>query len=206
MTIKSPFYVIQEFISPMMCEHIVALLDWNVPDTDMEGKPIKTIKSSERPQNIIYERLVNVFPEIQAYYEFLYKGTENIIFEWFPEESKGNIQCENSSYLRRKWLRTKQRDFTGVLFLSDYQEKIPFDNEYEVYGGKLEFPQHRFGFNPQRGTLIFFPSGPHFLNITTQIYAGDLYQARIQIAAHTPYLYDPRNFPGDYQTWFTNLK
>jgi len=206
METKSPFYVIQEFISPQLCEHVVALLDWNEPDTNREGKPIKTVKSSERAQQILYERIINTLPEIQSHYGFTYKGTEDIIFEWFPSESCGTIQSENSSYLRRKWLRTKQRDITGVLFLSDYQDKIPFDNEYEVYGGKLEFPQHQFGFNPQRGTLIFFPSDPHFLNITTQIYAGDLYQARIQITAQTPYLYDARNFPGNYQTWFNNLK
>lgn len=202
---KSPFYVIREFISPLLCEGLIANLDWNVPDLDKEGNPIKTFKTNDRGQQVLYDRFVSIIPTLEQYYSFSYRGMEDIIFEWFPEGSSGIVQCENSSYVRRKWLRTKQRDFTGILFLSDYQDKVPFDNEYEVYGGKFEFPQHHFGFNPQRGTLIVFPSDPHFLNITSQIYAGDLFQARFQLAAQVPYLYDPKEFPGNYTTWFNNL-
>jgi hypothetical protein len=140
-----------------------------------------------------------------AYYQQAYKGTERMQFEWYPEGCTSEFVCENSEFLRQKWLRTKARDFTCILFLSDYQEKIPFEQEFEVYGGKLEFVQHKFGFNPKRGTLIVFPSDPHFINITTPILAGDLFQVRIQIAAKSPYLYNPQDFPGNYTTWFKGL-
>lgn len=202
---KSPFYVIQEFVSPLMCEEILDLCDFNVPDTDKDGREVLTKKSSERAESMVYERLVYALPEIQAHYQLLYKGTERISFEWFPEGSIGQHHSENSTFLRKKWMRTNARDLTGVLFLSDYQENTPFDGEYEVLGGKLEFPQHRFGFNPQRGTLVVFPSDPHFINITAKILAGDLFQARIQMAATMPYIYDPRQFPGDFTTWFKPL-
>lgn len=205
MSSKSPFYVIREFASPLLCEDIVDACDFTVPDKDKEGKEVKTQKTQERAEQYVYERLLLALPEIQAHYQFLYKGTERIQFEWFPAQSTGHLQAENSDFLRGKWLRTRVRDFTGILFLSDYQDKVPFDGDFEVYGGKLEFPQHKFGFNPERGTLIVFPSDPHFINITTEVFAGDLFQARIQIAAQSTYIYNPQSFPGNYTTWFKPL-
>lgn len=202
---KSPFYVIQEFISPLMCEEILDWCDFNVPDQDKDGNEVLTHKVSERAEGLVYERLLLTLPEIQAYYQFMYKGTERVSFEWFPENSIGEHHAENSVFVRNKWLRTKQRDFTGVLFLSDYQDDAPFDSDYEVLGGKLEFPQHQFSFNPQRGTLVVFPSDPHFINVTSRVLAGDLFQARIQIAASMPYIYNPAQFPGNYTTWFKPL-
>lgn len=202
---KSPFYVIEEFISPLMCEDVVDACNFNVPDRDKEGDYVKTTRMCESAEQMIFDRLQLALPELQAYYKLLYRGTERISFEWFPEGSKGQFQAENSEHLRGKWLRTRGRDLSAILFFSDYQDNPPFDREFEVYGGKLEFVQHRFGFNPQRGTLIVFPSDPHFINITTPVMAGDLYQARIQIASQTPYLYNPEEFPGNYTTWFKPL-
>lgn len=199
---KSPFYVIPEFISPLMCEEVIDACEFTVPELDKEGKEVKTTRTCEGAEGIIYERLFGIIPELQQYYDFEYKGTERMAFEWFPQESIGEFQCENSNFLRGKWLRTKSRDLSGILFLSDYQEQTPFEKEFEVYGGKLEFNQHAFGFNPQRGTLVLFPSDPHFINITSRVFVGDLFQARIQIAATTPYIYQPDNFPGNYTTWF----
>jgi hypothetical protein len=87
------------------------------------------------------------------------------------------------------------------LFLTDYNDKPPFDEDYEVFGGKLEFPQHQFGFNPQRGTLIAFPSEPHFINMVSSILVGSLYLTKFHIATKSPLLYDPNKFPGNYNTW-----
>ncbi len=202
---KSPFYIVEEFVSPLLCEELIEICDFTVPDSDTDGKYVKTMKSSERAEAIIYERLLLLLPELQAHYQFLYKGTKPVLFEWIPEGSRGDMGAENSNYVRGKWLRTKQRDFTGILFLCDYQDQIPFEQDFEVYGGKLEFPQHAFGFNPRRGTLVVFPSDPHFINVTADAVVGDLFQARIQIAAREPYLYDPQKFPGNYTNWFTDL-
>jgi len=202
---RSPFYVVEEFLSPLLCEEIIDICDYTVPDTNKDGKVVRSIKSNERAESIIYERLLGLLPSIQDYYNFKHKGTEPIIFEWYPEGCKGKdnpMGSENSKFVRGKWLRTHQRDITGVLFLCDYQDNPNFEDEYEVYGGKLEFPQHAFGFNPRRGTLILFPSDPHFINVTSDVFIGDLFQSRIQIAADTPYFYDPEMFPGNYTQWF----
>jgi hypothetical protein len=202
---RSPFYIIEEFVSPLACEEIIDILNFTVPDVDKEGYAIPSVRTNERAQAIIYERLLYALPEVQAYYEFLYKGTHPVEFEWFPEGSSNAPRAENSNFLKGKWLRTQAKDFTGVLFMADYQEKVPFERDYEVLGGKLEFPQHAFGFNPVRGTLVFFPSDPHFINVTTRTLIGDLYQARIHLAAQTPYVYRPEKFPGNYTTWFQTL-
>lgn len=201
-TTKSPFYIVKEFISPLMCEELIDLCEFTVPDCDKKDKEVKTLKTSEAAEAVIYERILQLVPDLQAHYTFEYKGTERVMFEWFPQGCKGDFECGNSNYLRGKWLRTKQRDFSGILFLTDYQEKTPFENTFEAYGGKLEFPQHQFSFQPQRGTLVMFPSDPHFINITSTIFAGDLFQARLHIAADIPWLYQPQQFPGNYTSWF----
>jgi hypothetical protein len=205
MKTHSPFYIIEEFISPLACEEIIDILDYTTPDVDKDNQPLASVRTNERASAIIYERLLYALPEIQAYYEFVYKGTHPIEFEWYPEGTMNKSHAENSTFLKGKWLRTHVRDVTGVLFMCDYQEKVPFERDYEVYGGKLEFPQHAFGFNPVRGTMVIFPSDPHFINATTRTAFGDLYQARIHMAAKTPYLYHPEKFPGNYLSWFKSI-
>lgn len=202
---KSPFYVVRNFISPKVCEQLIFNLNTTVPDSDKQGNYIKTCLSSEHCSSIVYKRLYDLVPTLEQHYGIQYKGTLDIGFEWFPEGSKGDIICENSQYLRGKWVRLGSNDLTAVLFLTDYQDTHHFDQEYEVYGGKLEFPQHNFGFNPERGTLVVYPSDPHFLNATSFISAGDLFQVRIQIARTQPFIYQPQKFPGNYQTWFAEL-
>lgn len=202
---KSPFKIYRQFLSPKICEHICDNLAFSYPDVDTENKPTKMVKHSEYAEKAIFQRLQPLVSDLEQYYNIEYKGTEQIMVEWFSEGVTGKPQCENSHYLKQKWVRTLPRDLTAIVFLSDYQNDANFDSDYEVYGGKLEFPQHGFGFNPERGTMIIYPSVPHFINATAEIKAGELYQARVHIAAKTPFLYDPNKFPGDYRTWFKGL-
>lgn len=202
-TSKSPFYVIENFLSPKQCEIIVDGLGFYSPDVDADDEPIKMSRHHDQFEQFVYEKFKPFIPDLEKYYNFEHRGTETIMFEFFAEGTKSNSICENSNWIRKKWVKTKDRDFSIVLFLSDYQNKIPFDSDYEVYGGKLEFPQHNFGFNPQRGTLIVFPSGPHFINAYSEIIAGDLFLAKFHLAASVPYLYDPSKFPGNYEIWFS---
>jgi len=202
---KSPFYIIQEFISPLVCENIIDDLDWLNPDLDTDGRPIKMMKFDNDIEEMLYKRLSHHIEDIEKYYSFKHEGIERINFEWYTEGTKSDPSCENSEFLRGKWVKVRKRDISGVLFFCEYSDKTPFDQEYEVYGGKLEFPQHHFGFNPQRGTLILYPSGPHFINSIAAVAAGDLFQAKFHIASTEPLLYNPRQFPGDYTVWFKNF-
>jgi hypothetical protein len=206
---KSPFFIVQDFISPLLCEHIIALTydDTFDPNVDKDGKPIMMKKMHDAVEDLICERIkTEIVPKIENHFNVKYRSINDLQIEWYPEGcNNSNFVCENSSYLRKKWVKTKDRDFTMVLFLCDYQSQVPFDGDFEVFGGKLEFPQYGFGFNPQRGTLIIYPSLPHFINVTTQILAGDLFQVRLQMTTEMPYLHNPGLFTGDYRTWFREV-
>ncbi len=202
---KSPFYVVRNFISAKQTEFIVDDLGYYTPDTDVDGKPIKMFRHHEQAEAIVYDKFKSLIPKLEKYYEFDHRGTEHMMFEYLAEGVKSEAVCDSSKWVNKKWVRTTDRDFSAVLFLSEYQDKVPFDSDYEVFGGKLEFLQHQFGFNPERGTLIVYPSGPHFINAHSEIQAGDLFIAKFHVAAQMPYLYQPVGFPGDYRTWFTDL-
>lgn len=203
---KSPFKVYRNFLSPKLCEQFSDKIAFTDPDFDTATKePLRMTKFDDDIQTAIYARFNRLVPELEKWYGFEYAGTEQIMTEWYSEGVVGKPSCDNSNYVGRKWLRTRERDFTGIVFFSDYQNQADFDTDYEVYGGKLEFGNHGFGFNPERGTLIVYPSGPHFINATAKIQAGELYQARVFIAATKPYLYDPAKFPGDYRSWFAGV-
>lgn len=202
---KSPFVVRQEFLSPLKCEEIVDLMDVTTPDVDDYNNILPSIRHNDKGEQIIFDRFQQLFNGIEKYYNVDYRGTEKMLFEWYPQGSKGKLTCDSSEYMNKKWVRTRDRDITAVLFLSDYNESAQFDSLYEVYGGKLEFPTHNFGFNPERGTLIIFPSSPHFINAVAPVQVGDLFQVRIHIATRSPFLYQPGGFPGNFLSWFPNL-
>jgi hypothetical protein len=200
--VKSPFLAVENFLSGKQCEDIVDNLGFYVPDYDTAGKPIKMSRHHERSESVIYSKFKQYLPRITEHYGIEHRGTEHISFEFLAQETFIEPMCDNSKYINKKWTRVYDRDISCVLFLCDYQDSPPFDSDFEVYGGKLEFIQHGFGFNPQRGTLIVYPSGPHFINATSTILAGDAYQAKFHIAATKPFVYKPADYPGNYLSWF----
>lgn len=202
---KSPFLVYREFISPLYCETIVGDLRFLEPDVDSDGNPTVMRRHNPAHEEELYNRLQGILPEAFQHYGAEYRATEKMWFEYLAEGAQPVPECANSQYLRKKWMRTKDRDFTAFLFLTDYSNNVPFDGEYEVYGGKLEFPQHNFSFNPERGTLIMFPAAPHFIYCNSFISAGDAFQVKMNFAAKSPYVYYPADFPGNYTSWFANI-
>lgn len=199
---KSPFYVVRDFISPLTCENIVDDCNPHIPNKDKDSNLLKTIIHNDETEEFVFNNMTDLMPSIEKYYNFQYKGINTIHFEWFPMGSMQTFNAENSIISNNKWVRNSINDFTAILFLSDYQNQPPLDNEFEVYGGKLEFLYHKFGFNPTRGTLIVFPSDPHFTNGTSRVYMGNLYQIRIQITSTPHWKYNMSEFPGNYTNWF----
>ena len=195
---KSPFLIFQNFISPLACENMILSLNTTTPDYDPQGRGIPSIRHNQKSEQIVFERTQEALPLIESHYDIKYRAFERPTFEWYVENIDEKWRCGNSEHVRNKWVRVRDRDLTGILFLMDHQDSVPFDVDFEVCGGKLEFAQHGFGFNPERGTLIVFPSGPHFLHRTAPIMAGDLFQVRFHIAAQAPFLYQPTEFPGTY--------
>lgn len=208
-THKSPFLVIQDFLSPKQADYIVDTLNIVEPDTNHDEKPIKTARFNHHCETLVFSELENIKAAVEEYYGLTWKGTEQMTFEFFPEDCANGLEptCSNSVYTNRKWVRNKPRDLTGVIFLSDYNtgSDEKFDPTFEVYGGKLQFPQYDFSFHPQRGTFVIFPAGPQFIHAVSKIEAGDLFMVRFHICADQLWPYDRKDFPGSPASWFSGM-
>lgn len=156
----------------------------------------------------LFERFKLLIPKFEQHYSgFKYRGTENPVFQQFPANKKRAEEphCENAVFKRKKWLRVKDRELTGVLWLKDYQETPPFDINTQVLGGKLEFPVYNFGFQPQKGTLVVYPASERFISLTTEVLVGELQTVRFHVAATDFWLYNPDDYKGDFRSWFADV-
>jgi len=213
--VKSPFFVVQDFLSGKMCEELISQYEVRAPNLDQDGRPTKLEKqlTPDKGQAIILEKLRPLIPLIEERYNAEYRGTEPITISHFPENEKLVAQapgCESAQFVRRKWVKTKDIDLTATVWLKDYQDQVPLDPRFEVYGGKLEFPAYDLSLVPQRGTLVIWPAGPHFITAISPVLVSDSYQLKINIALSAKdggiWLYDPRQFPcgkeGFIHSWF----
>jgi hypothetical protein len=202
-TFKNPFIVIPDFVSPLTCEDIVDRLTPAFPDLDETRRPQSSSSINRLSEIRLADYLDEAVEFVETHYDVSIKGVQPLQFEYYPEGCAATAPvCANSAYMTRQWSRTNNKDFVGVIFLSDYQEKVPFDPSYEVKGGKLQFPTHDFGFNPKRGMLVIFPGNEYFIHNTSEIFAGDLHQIKIYFTASENYVYQSRLFPGNYEVWF----
>lgn len=205
---KSPFLIQQDFISPLACEKILEDIEITQPDVDQNDKPIKTERHFLQWEQEIIERFRELIPEIESRYNATYRGLEKPLFQYYPEnagiaaESPG---CENSEYVRKKWVKVKDVDLVGYVWLKDFNSDVPLDPRFEVMGGKLEFPAYNFSLVPQRGTLVIMPAGPHFITAISPILLGSLYQIKLNISIKTKeggmWFYQPQNHPGKWSDW-----
>lgn len=209
MSSKSPFLVLKELVSPLQAEDMVARLNHTIPNTDQKGHPTVTFKGNRLSESRVAATFNQLLPVIEEYYEFQTKTLTPFTFEWYPAGYSGQPPTSEGCQLISKrgqsalWHKIHDYDFTVVLFLNDFSDDTRFDERFEVRGGKLEFPTHEFGFNPERGTAIVYPCCPNFINAVSPVEAGDSNIARFHIIAKEEYKYDMERFPGDYTTWFS---
>jgi hypothetical protein len=197
--------IFQDFLSPKQCDAILDQVRLVAPNLDKEGNPAKMERFHNDAEDQIFDKFQPLIPQIEAHYDLKHKGTERLLFQCFPEGMATIAEaphCESSAMVRKKWVKVRDRDLTGILWLKDHQHEPPLDLKTEVYGGKLEFPIYNFSLQPQRGTLVLYPAGPHFITATSQVLVGDLYAVRFHIAADGIWIYQPSNFPGNYVEWF----
>ncbi len=205
---SSPFVIIQDFISPSMCEKMIDDINIKMPNLDASGKPQKLERHNLFWEQDITERFRELIPVIESNYDCEYSGLTQPVFQYYPENPSSPAEqpgCENSKYLRKKWVMHKDVDLVGFIWLTDFNQNVPLDPRIEVFGGKLEFPVHNFSLVPQRGTLVLFPAGPHFITVTSPILLGDLYQIKLNVSVKAKgggrWFYQPSNFPGTYSDW-----
>lgn len=209
--VKSPFFIIDNAVSPARCELLVKELSLFPPAHDEDGKPLKyervlSTANYVEPLKLVLEEHI---ASIEDRYNCSVKGMENPVFQQFHEDPSKPCQphgCENAKYLRKKWVKVKDIDLVGYLWLKDHNSGVPLDPRFEVYGGKLEFPAYDFSLLPQRGTLVLFPAGPHFITAISPVLYGSLEQIKVTVKMTTtdggPWLYQPTSFAGTWQNWF----
>ena len=61
----SPFYIIQDFVSPMMAEDIVDSINFSKPDYDPHGKMLKSLFFLSDIDDVIFERLKEFIPKLE---------------------------------------------------------------------------------------------------------------------------------------------
>lgn len=203
---KSPFLVFQDFLEDAACDRIASQVRVT-PSLDPEGVPQSMLRHHESSEVELFELFKPLIPKLEKHYGITYKGTEHLIFQQFPVTNKQaeTPHCENAVFKRKKWLKVRDRDLTGILWLKNFQDQPPFDLDKEVLGGKLEFPVYQFGFQPQKGTLVVYPACERFISLTAPILVGELQCVRFHIAAEGIWIYNPQDFPGDYRSWFNNV-
>jgi hypothetical protein len=182
-----------------------------VPSVDSDGRPLKNERFLKDPVQgaPIINAMSELVPAIEERYAGKIKGVEVPVFQQYfenpnlPAEPHG---CENAKFLRKKWVKSKDVDLVGFIWLKDFNSGVPLDPRFEVYGGKLEFPAYNFSLVPQRGTLVLYPAGPHFITAISPILVGSLEQVKVTVklveADGSHWFYQPANFPGTYQEWF----
>lgn len=201
---KSPFLVYEEFISPLDCERIIEGNNCIYPNYDKGGKVQPLYFGNKLSEVRITPQIADmVVPDIESHFGVDVKGIKPFTMEWYAAGyAGGKPRCENSTHTSSGWRRLNDNDFAGIIFLNEYQDKTPFDPYFEVFGGQLEFPTHRFSFNPRRGTLIIFPGASNFINHTAPVHSGELTQIRFHIATHELFVYDMTKFQGTHENWF----
>lgn len=201
--VKSPFLIYPNFLSPLMCDKILSMRDLT-PEAEDTGLCI--INPNIDLNSIIAEKVNDILPEVIKHYNTnILDMTVPILYE-LKQGANNPPQADNSRHLNGKWVQVFPRDISGYIALCNYNDNVPFDGNFEVYGGKYEFPQHEFGFNPQIGTLILHPSGPHFIHQHTPMEYGNLFYIQFFFKSENTYLYNPADFPGDYTNWFREVQ
>lgn len=210
--IHSPFLTVEHFISPSVCEQLIGELGISEPSRDEKGNPLKHERILKDPEHAaFFKGLVQAqVGAIEERYNASVTGMEPPVFRQYFEDPAHPCEphgCENSKFLRKKWVKTKDVDLVGFISLKDYGGGVPLDPRMEVYGGKLEFPAYNFSIVPQRGTLVLYPAGPHFITAISPILVGTMEQIKITVKlkrdSDEMWIYQPSNFPGTYAEWFS---
>jgi len=200
---KSPFILVEDFLSLEQCEDIVLSMKHSIPDRNRENYPIKTFKTNALAEIRIMPEFDDFLDRAEPYYGFKTQAISPFMFEWYAEGFQGDSpKADNGIYTNGKWVKSGNVDFAVIIFLSTAKDTSISDTLMECFGGKLEFLNHNLTIKPKAGTMLMFPANSHFLNTFTEVGLGNLNCIRIHLAATTPYEYKMENFPGDYRTWF----
>lgn len=215
--VHSPFHVIHEFLSPLLCDQMIQELGIKTPSFELDEEtpiPNHRLLTNTRYHNIVKNRAQDEADAIEKRYDATIVGMNEPQFSQYFENPKAPCVahgCENSKFLRKKWVKVKDIDLVGYVWLKDFNNGVPLDPSFEVYGSKLEFPAYDFSLMPKRGTCVIFPAGPHFISAVSHVFAGSTEFVKFGLKLETNdiensmWFYQPSKFPGTYKDWFKGV-
>lgn len=195
---------LENLFSISQTESMIDSIEVYQPEYNENGVIQPLYLDNEEVSLQVVDKISKILPEICNYYGSQPFGIETVSLEWLPCGAQTAVKSENSTLMNNKWVKTQNRDLTGVLFLNSHVDAKDIDEfeSMDCCGGKLQFINYNFGFLPQAGDVVIYPSDARFANNTAKVIAGDLYQVRFHIVTKTPYIHDITKFPGTYVDWF----
>jgi len=202
---KQPFLIVREFLNPLACEQIIEDLRVHntYPIIGQDGSPRKSIFHNNLNTTRIMRMFDGVVTRLEENFNSTYLGTHQLMFEWYPTKYK-KVEPVVDAYQYTKndgWKRANRIDFTGILWLNDYNDGGEFDPYFEVYGGNLNFPNFDINFRPERGTLVLFPSTPNFVYNVGEISYGSLTQVHFQIRSTGDFQFKKEDYDLNPSNW-----
>jgi hypothetical protein len=137
---------------------------------------------------IVEHRFTDYTTIIEQYYNVNVKEISSPILS-----NDCNVTCDNSRY-KRNWIRKNDYDFTGYIALSNYSKDVPFDEDYDVYGGELIFKNYGIQISPTMGDLIIFPSCANFLHYHNKPMVGTFNYIKLFITCENPYIFNFKEY------------
>lgn len=208
MTHKSPFIIVENFISASQATEIARNTHAHF-NVGADGSLLPSVA----PFNIsgISPQLTTLVSEIEHRFNVQVLSISSPELNVYPANPSLQFArqpgCENSAYVRRKWVVVHPMiDLVGYMFLSDFKSEPPFDDSTHCYGGITEFPVYNFGIRPKAGTMVVLPAGPNFISLLSPVLLGNLKFVKFTFSVCTKdgmgWLYSPEQFGGDYTKWF----
>lgn len=192
-TNTGPFFIAEEFISPLSCEHILDRLEI----TDFTNTRDRSVlRQFSTISDIRIRHALEVFKgEIEEHFRAEIDSFDKPVFECYPEGYSNGIPVTSGGMIvAGKWTKMPSSDLLGIIFLKDHQTSETLDTSYEVYGGNLAFPSFRKEIVSRRGTLVCFPSTLNFIHFISTIELGNQVIARFNIKTTKPFVYNAKQF------------
>lgn len=208
--IHSPFHIVEDFVSPLRAQTFLKQLALREPNRNKADEPLKfeRVVTPDMAGDVL-SALEDLGPALEARYGAQVWGEPSLTFQQFPENPKVPAlphTAEGWIYHRKNWVKNRDIDLVGFIWLKTFHNSVPLDPSFETYGGKIEFPAMNFSLTPVQGTLVLFPATPHFVHAISHVMVGSMEQIKVHVKLRkdgVQWQYNPANFPGNFQQWFT---
>ena len=193
-----PFMILENLLSPTECDAIVSKLIKKGPywDAAVVSEKKDEGKLNKKARNTMaftldvedvekYKKIIEVIkPQIEDFFKIILGSTTGLQTLGYGKDHFYKLHTdnctpifENGEFIR--WSHTiPHRKITTILFLTESVQELKENDIGTFIGGQVKFhylkDQHgnTISVFPKKGTLIAFPSGPHFSHSVENVEDG----------------------------------